>query len=446
MTSYFALRQAKDTKTTVSLWSAAGFIAGVGMILTSYRSDLPVLLSRELANTLIFIAITMGGLILRHQYRPGLDFKKTSALILTVIAITLLLNVAELELWRVLWVRLVLAIASFFLAKEAWQCARYETAPTLRMVAATHALLGITFAYQFWVSIAEGSFAPIDNNPAAIATAITGIATSIANHMGFSGFIFSNVTRVRLALNQKSTTLSLQEDVLKRLVQQDDLSALALTSAKISHDLAQPLMSISTHLGLIQRAWSRGEVASIGKTDIERVRLETSRLDALLARYDQSKTDDVASESVNLKHLIQEIKTQFETNLSASSIQLRINQEALDVCITGIQVDLERALANIISNSIYALRATSAPLITIHGKPQGTSYVLTITDNGEGLKASDAGLVGTPFFTTKATGLGLGLSICGELMSQQGIDFQVYPQSESGFEVSFVFPHYWNAE
>jgi hypothetical protein len=59
-----------------------------------------------------------------------------------------------------------------------------------------------------------------------MATAITGIATSIANHMGFSGFIFSKVTRARLALNQQSSTLSLQEDVLKRLVQKDDLSAL----------------------------------------------------------------------------------------------------------------------------------------------------------------------------------------------------------------------------
>lgn len=416
------------------------------MILTSYRGDLPLLISRELANILIFIAISMGGLILRRQYRPRLNFKKAYAFILCVIAITLLLNAVEFELGRVLWVRFVLAIACFFLVKEAWQCAHYENAPTLRMVAATHALLGITFAYQFWVSITGTTFAPIDNNPAAMATAITGIATSIANHMGFSGFIFSKVTRARLALNQQSSTLSLQEDVLKRLAQQDDQRALALTSAKISHDLAQPLMSISTHLGLIKRAWSRGEIASNGEASIERVRLETSRLDGLLARYNQSKTDDVVPESVNLRNLIREIKTQFDTNLSASNIQLRINEQALDIFIEGIQVDLERALANIISNSIYALRATSNPLIEIHGKPHGSRYVLTITDNGEGLKATDVRQIGTPFFTTKAAGLGLGLSICEELMSQQGIELQIHPQNELGFEVSFIFPHFWSAK
>ena len=102
MTSYLALRQAKDTKTTVSLWSAAGLIAGVGMILTSYRGDLPLLISRELANILIFLAISMGGLILRRQYRPRLNFKKASAVILCAIAITLLLNAIEFELGRML--------------------------------------------------------------------------------------------------------------------------------------------------------------------------------------------------------------------------------------------------------------------------------------------------------------------------------------------------------
>jgi len=174
--------------------------------------------------------------------------------------------------------------------------------------------------------------------------------------------------------------------VLKRLVQQDDQRALALTSAKISHDLAQPLMSISTHLGLIKRAWSRGEIASNGEASIERVRLETSRLDGLLARYNQSKTDDAVPESVNLRNLIREIKRQFDTNLSASNIQLRINEQALDIYIKGIQVDLERALANIISNSIYALRATSNPSLKFTGNRTARAMYLQLPTTEKGLR------------------------------------------------------------
>jgi signal transduction histidine kinase len=87
--------------------------------------------------------------------------------------------------------------------------------------------------------------------------------------------------------------------------------------------------------------------------------------------------------------------------------------------VTVDQALFEQVFINLILNSIEALTNVKNPVILIRvGRSPKQVVKITITDNGSGIKPEDTGNVFVPYFTTKANGSGLGLSICRNIIDQ----------------------------
>ncbi|MBY0466029.1 MAG: PAS domain-containing sensor histidine kinase, partial [Burkholderiales bacterium] len=76
-----------------------------------------------------------------------------------------------------------------------------------------------------------------------------------------------------------------------------------------------------------------------------------------------------------------------------------------------------------------------------HAAPDGKRRVLfAVTDHGEGLPDAVAANLFTPFFTTKAEGMGLGLSLCRTVVEQHGGTLTHAPEQPCGTTFSFSLP------
>ncbi|MDO5970842.1 HAMP domain-containing sensor histidine kinase [Flavivirga aquimarina] len=108
-----------------------------------------------------------------------------------------------------------------------------------------------------------------------------------------------------------------------------------------------------------------------------------------------------------------------------------------------IEIDtylIEQVLINLILNAVEACKGVKNPKIIIQAKKTiGGQTVLKITDNGKGIPDEIIDNIFVPFFTTKKTGSGIGLSLCKQIMLLHKGNIQIKSIEHKGTSVSLMF-------
>ena len=120
---------------------------------------------------------------------------------------------------------------------------------------------------------------------------------------------------------------------------------------------------------------------------------------------------------INLKEILSRVLRLLESDLDAAGITVDSEITPDPMVLTVDPALFEQLFINLILNSIDALSATLDPRIAvsaIHRQKKGTT--ITISDNGKGIKPEEIGNIFVPYFTTRASGSGLGLSICRNIV------------------------------
>jgi signal transduction histidine kinase len=111
--------------------------------------------------------------------------------------------------------------------------------------------------------------------------------------------------------------------------------------------------------------------------------------------------------------------------------------------IWGDRVQLQQVILNLIMNAIEAMQAvTDRPRELVIGSLQDDArqVVVTVRDCGVGISAKDADRLFTAFFTTKASGMGMGLSICRSIIEAHGGRISVANNAGPGATFQFTLP------
>jgi two-component system, NtrC family, nitrogen regulation sensor histidine kinase NtrY len=101
---------------------------------------------------------------------------------------------------------------------------------------------------------------------------------------------------------------------------------------------------------------------------------------------------------------------------------------------------LEQALINLLRNAVEAVEGTDSPRIEIRFCQSPAEIAIEVHDNGRGLPDDDAGKVLTPFFSTKAGGGGIGLSVARHVALAHGGQLKVRRGEAGGAVFSLVLP------
>jgi two-component system, NtrC family, nitrogen regulation sensor histidine kinase NtrY len=130
-------------------------------------------------------------------------------------------------------------------------------------------------------------------------------------------------------------------------------------------------------------------------------------------------------------------------------IQPQINEEGIDLEVVrknknpefiGDEKLLSQVLINILNNAIDALKGRNDKKITIKitDNPRG-NLIISIIDNGKGIKQEDLEKIFLPFYTTKEEGSGIGLSLSRQIMRMHkgSIDIRSVPDRKTVVKLAF---------
>lgn len=244
---------------------------------------------------------------------------------------------------------------------------------------------------------------------------------------------------------------------LKKLEQQirrtDRLASLGTLSAGMAHEIKNPLVAMKTFTQLLPERYDDPDFRQTFSTLVGD---EVSRIDRIvnhLLRFARP-----AKPSLTPLHLHTNLDNSLnllKQNLRQQNIALNVEYLAENDLIQGDADLLAQALLNFLLNAIDAMPEGGTLYIKtaiiqqptrqndLSGKPVTVPHLrLSIADTGEGIAKEDLGHVFDPFYTTKASGTGLGLSVAhGIIQEHHGvIDVESTPGKGTTFDL--LFPVY----
>ena len=253
--------------------------------------------------------------------------------------------------------------------------------------------------------------------------------------------------------------------VHRRLLETERLATLGSISGHMVHDLKQPLMSLVVNAELLQEI---ADAAPLLRKALEHVpEPDRARIDELVNELGQV-SEDVKTSVEHLNKLVTSMRgfsSPHKPDLtSLATDPLPILRHAMSVCQelavkARAQIDydgprelprvrmpateLTQVLINLVANGAQAVAARGVPngKISVVAHPEsGGMLELVIHDDGVGMTPEILKRVGTPFFTTRAQGTGLGIAQCQRLVGTFGGRLRIESEAGVGTTVTISLP------
>lgn len=247
-----------------------------------------------------------------------------------------------------------------------------------------------------------------------------------------------HAARQRGALQDAESARSRLE---QHLVEADRRAMLGELAATIAHDLRNPLTIVKgTAESLCRRSRSAEEIAehtAVIRRNIDKADRTIAALIGL-ARPRPVERADHAPGSV-----LTEIVDLLQVAANRSGVLLAIDPASARCRpLTTDRTLLGQALLNLALNAVQATGSGGSVRLLAREVRRGAAVgvAFAVEDRGVGLSAAVRGRLFTPFFTTKATGTGLGLSSCRRIAGELRGRLQLYPRTRGGTRAVLLLP------
>jgi len=237
--------------------------------------------------------------------------------------------------------------------------------------------------------------------------------------------------RLEVEIADHRTTETKLQIVQQELVQANRLAILGQVAAGIAHEINQPVATIRAYADnarvFLDRDQPASAVDNLGKIAAltERIGSITEELKAF------ARKGRTAAESVELRDAIDGAVVLLRSRFAGHLDALKYNLPASGIKVSGTRIRIEQVLINLFQNALEALEGRANPHVQISVAPQGDEVAVRIADNGPGIPEAIRRSLFSPFNTSKENGLGLGLVISKDIVSDYGGRIEV-DSSEHG--------------
>lgn len=246
-------------------------------------------------------------------------------------------------------------------------------------------------------------------------------------------------THIDLSNEARERRLAVErlEMTQRELVQAGKMAALGQMSAAISHEINQPLAAMQHRLHVLKQAHPEtGPALARIEALMRRITRTISHLRRIARRAEYRR------ETVYMHDPLQAALDLLAHRLKETRSSIQIADSVKIMAVEGDEILIEQVLLNILSNALDSIEEADQPdgrIVIARDNERGA--ILSVTDNGVGLRGlSDAALI-DPFFTTKEVGkgLGLGLSIVFNVMQDMGGHLSIVAGDGGGAKVLLRF-------
>ncbi|UCC43940.1 MAG: HAMP domain-containing histidine kinase [Candidatus Zixiibacteriota bacterium] len=212
--------------------------------------------------------------------------------------------------------------------------------------------------------------------------------------------------------------------------------------AVVSHEIKNPLMIIRATGERLKRRTDAGESQFIIE-EVDRLnRIVTGYLD--FARAGANRTSYLsheAPEGIEIPTFISNLRGHLTAKYREQEIAWLGSKSDSKFSFIGYPRALRQVLLNLLINSVEACLAAGLPIsIGLKAENRGTSVLLSVIDRGPGMSRKELARIGSPFYTTRRSGSGLGLYICRELVEEMKGGLKIESTESEGTTVTIELP------
>ncbi|MGZ5231422.1 MAG: sensor histidine kinase [Burkholderiales bacterium] len=216
--------------------------------------------------------------------------------------------------------------------------------------------------------------------------------------------------------------------------------------ASIAHEINQPLAAIVTNGNACQR-WLAGVTPNLeeGRAAVARMISEGNRASGLIKEIRAFvKKSPPQKGPVEINDLIRETLTLVNRELARNQVALQTNLAAGLPALAADRVQVQQVLLNLIMNGVEAMSANhdGSRELTITSEPSQdpAGVLVTVRDSGIGISPQSKDRLFETFFTTKAGGMGMGLSISRSIATAHGGSLSAAANADRGATFQFTIP------
>jgi signal transduction histidine kinase len=215
-------------------------------------------------------------------------------------------------------------------------------------------------------------------------------------------------------------------------------------AAAMAHEIKQPLSAMTMNANATLR-WLDRAVPDLDEAKVALRRIVTNghragtvieNIRALFKRDAQTRT------SLGVNNLIREALALVRDDLQTHRIAVQADYNQWLPRIEGNQVQLHQVLVNLITNAIESMATEDGErVLRLRSEVHDSgSVMVSVEDTGEGVEPSAIDRIFNPLFTTKAHGMGMGLSICRSIIEAHGGRLWVTANLPRGAIFHFTLP------
>jgi PAS domain S-box-containing protein len=227
-----------------------------------------------------------------------------------------------------------------------------------------------------------------------------------------------------------------QREAQETLLRMERLSVMGETAAIVAHELRNPLVAIGGFARTLERNLEEGDAnrqfASIIVEEVDRLeRIIHDLLDFIRPQKGLRK-------DVDCDKLVRETVSRFDEQISARGIELVLDLEGRKRPVRCHPGEIQQVLQNLLMNAMQAVGTGGQ--IEVRTRRRQNGVEIAVGDDGPGISDQVKERMFAPFFSTKASGSGLGLTICQRIVKSHGSLLRAANGAKGGAVFHFVLP------
>jgi PAS domain S-box-containing protein len=222
------------------------------------------------------------------------------------------------------------------------------------------------------------------------------------------------------------------------------VTALGELAASIAHEVNQPLAAVVTNAAACLR-WLDRDPANLNeaRATLRSIINDGNRAGEVIQRVRALVNKTTDRKALHINEIVNEVMSLVQHELFSHRVALRLELAPALPPVLADRIQLQQVILNLVINGIEAMQPVKdrPRELVIRTLQDETSQVLvTVSDVGVGVAAENADRLFDAFFTTKSSGMGMGLSICRSIVNAHGGRLSASGNAGPGATFQFTLP------
>ena len=220
------------------------------------------------------------------------------------------------------------------------------------------------------------------------------------------------------------------------------VSMMGELAASLAHEIKQPIAAAAFN-GQACVNWLSGgapnatQASKAASAVVEAVTRAGQIIDRVSSLYRRGAPE---RELVDLNGIVREITQLLSDTANRNAVSIRTDLDPELPTTTADRVQLQQVLMNLMLNGIEAMQDKIGQLTIVSKRTEDGQLLISVSDTGVGLSNGESERVFEAFFTTKARGTGMGLSVSRRIVASHGGQLWASPNTGRGATFQFTLP------